>query len=224
MDKINRILFTKLRFHRVYTSFLIPLSIFMNAFSLIENFFIADLRDPLLWISTVLGAGVIVLSVIEVKGLKTFKRSGLICLFIVQGLSIASSVFNFVILFMTPMRYFSMAYLFSIIWSVIVLVYYIKRRKLFTKEGVTEDDLKTMKERIQNMATHGVRINPDGTPDVNDGPIEEVHVVEEVPEIETVEAEKEDIKEYYCPRCGYHITDGAVFCPKCGSQTRKVNS
>lgn len=40
---------------------------------------------------------------------------------------------------------------------------------------------------------------------------------------EIVEEEKEEeIGEYDCPRCGYHITNGSVFCPKCGAQTRAV--
>ena len=42
-------------------------------------------------------------------------------------------------------------------------------------------------------------------------------------ETEMEEEEKEeDVGEYDCPRCGYHITDGKVFCPKCGAQTRIV--
>ena len=39
---------------------------------------------------------------------------------------------------------------------------------------------------------------------------------------ETIVDVEEDVGEYDCPRCGYHITDGKVFCPKCGAQTRSV--
>lgn len=52
----------------------------------------------------------------------------------------------------------------------------------------------------------------------------EEETTQQVEEIIVEEEEEERVEEYDCPRCGLHITNGAVFCSRCGAQTRKVRN
>ena len=79
-----------------------------------------------------------------------------------------------------------------------IIIYYVLRRKLFTKEGI--DVAAFMAKKSEEVQRQQESFVPT----------------------ETIVDVEEDVGEYDCPRCGYHITDGKVFCPKCGAQTRSV--
>ena len=95
---------------------------------------------------------------------------------------------------------FIISSLLSILILLSIFAYYILRRKLFTKEGIDVAAYMAKRNREASVLV--------GMPEESSIPVEDV--------VEYV------VEEYDCPRWGFHITDGKVFCPKCGAQTRVV--
>ena len=138
------------------------------------------------------------------RGLFTFRRSSLITLIALMALKAADNIWALVLSIRNSLPVYIVSSVTGIVFAVLVSVYYLRRRFLFSKEGVkvvkmTREDWEKlrgeMEEKKQPVTKEGEEVNE----------------------------EEEAVPEYDCPRCGFHITDGAVFCPKCGCQTRKVN-
>ena len=113
------------------------------------------------------------------------------------AMQICDNAYTFYLSYRGGDQVFMFSALLAVLIMASIFLYYFLRRKLFKKGGMTRDEIM--------MALGGVK-----------APLPESVKVEE----ETVE--EEDVGEYDCPRCGFHITDGKVFCPKCGAQTRTV--
>lgn len=212
MDKIERILRGELRFHRFYVSFLIPFSIIMNIVGLFQSFYLSSPKDILMWVSVFFSALVIVLSAMALRGLKYFRRQGLICVFMVQGISIVFSAINIFLVYRLEQMIYIISFSVSILWSLLIIIYYAKRASLFTKEGIVSEDIMKVREMLASGRFF------DDSEERAETPKEEVSLEP----MDRIEPKEEEILEYDCPRCSYHITDGSVFCPKCGAQTRKV--
>lgn len=207
MDRIEAIRNTPLKFHKIYTTFILPVGVVGNLAIFIQNLTLAY-SDPTLlniW-GAVERAIYVALSIIAMRGLTWFRKSGLVCLFILQ---VISSVLAWVMAYYMVVggsAIYAGSYLGSSILSFLLMGYYFKRRKLFNRSGLTNDEMMRYIRPMQAVFNESFGMD-DNTSDV------EPVVVETVDEIE----------EFDCPRCGKHITDGSVFCPRCGAQTRKVN-
>ena len=190
---------TPLKFHRIYASVVLPIDFFINLYSLFSILLSLkggfDGWDIFYVALTVLYIVLIFLSFI---GLLTFRRSGLLAVLTLTAMQICDNAYTFYLSYKGGDQIFMVSALLAILIMASIFLYYFLRRKLFKKGGMTRDEIM--------MALGGVK-----------APLTESVKVEEE---ETVE--EEDVGEYDCPRCGFHITDGKVFCPKCGAQTRKV--
>ena len=207
MDRVERIKNTKLKFHKIYISFFLPVGVVGNFMLLIQSFSLAKGEPTLLNILGVVERVVFLsLAMIAMKGLTWFRRKGLVSVFVLQASSIAMSAFMvYVSLLDAATRLYAASYALSIALSVFLISYYWKRRKLFSKYGISPEEMMML-------------VKPFGGVFQDQMDDEE----EYVPEEEVEESPVEEIGEYDCPKCGRHITDGAVFCPKCGAQTRTV--
>lgn len=205
MDRVERIKNTKLKFHKVYISFFLPVGVVGNFMLLIQAFSLAKGEPTLINILGVFERVVfLALAMLAMKGLTWFRRRGLISVFILQISSIAMSVFMvYVSLMDASTRLYAASYLLSVALSAFLIAYYWKRRKLFSKHGITPEEM-MMLITPKNIIFQ-----------------EQMNNYEEAAG-EQEEPSCEEILEYDCPRCGKHITDGSVFCPKCGAQTRSV--
>ena len=209
MDKIEAIKNTKLKFHKIYISFFLPVGVVGNFMLLVQAFSLAKGEPTLMNILGVAERVIfLLLAMIAMKGLTWFRRRGLISVFVLQISSIVMSLFMvYASLLDASTRLYALSYAISVALSLFLIVYYWKRRKLFTKHGITPEEM-MMLVKPMNAIFHG---NMDDDREET----ESADVVEETPV-------EEEIGEYDCPKCGKHITDGAVFCPRCGSQTRTV--
>ncbi len=140
------------------------------------------------------------------RGLFTFKRSALITLIVLMAVKAADNIWALVLSIRNSLSVYILSSVIGIVFAVLVSVYYLKRRVLFSREGaklvkVTREDYEKFRREMEEKKKM------------------ETGVTDTAEENE----EEEAVGEYDCPRCGFHITDGAVFCPKCGCQTRKVN-
>ena len=194
---------TPLKFHRVYAAVVLPLDLFLNIYSLITIVSSITKNGAVLWdwISLVTTAVYLVLIMSAFRGLLVFKRRGLYSLLALLVLQVIDNAYTFYLSYRTGESVFIISSLLSILILLSIFAYYILRRKLFTKEGI--DVVAYMAKKREENQKAADRFAPIET------------------EMEEEEKE-EDVGEYDCPRCGYHITDGKVFCPKCGAQTRIV--
>lgn len=205
MDKVEALRRAPLRFHRIYTAFFLPVGIVGNIILLVQSISLI-LSDPSLLNIWGVAERVLYLflSVIAIRGLAWFRRKGLIAVFILQFTSVVLAlIMAYMMLFSYNQAAYGYSYMISALFSVLLIIYYMKRWKYFTKEGLSIEEMQAFLRPPQGFY-----------------PAFEEQREEEVPE---PVQEEEVIGEYDCPRCGRHITDGAVFCPKCGAQTRKVN-
>ena len=115
-------------------------------------------------------------------------------------LQVIDNAYTFYLSYRTGESVFIISSLLSILILLSIFAYYILRRKLFTKEGIDVAAYMVKRNREASVLV--------GMPEESSIPVEDV--VEDV------------VEEYDCPRCGFLITDGKVFCPKCGAQTRVV--
>lgn len=216
MDKIEAIKNTKLKFHRIYTTFILPVGVVGNLAIFIQNLTLAYSEATLLniWGATE-RAIYVILSIIAMRGLTWFRKSGLVCLYILQVISSILSCVMAYTMYSSGNLTYAFSYIASASLSILLIGYYAKRRKLFSREGLTNDEM------LRYLHPMTVAINKAfGGEAVRTSPVvEESELAEEIEEIE----EAEVVGEYDCPKCGRHITDGAIFCPRCGAQTRKVN-
>ena len=194
---------TPLKFHRIYAAVVLPLDMFLNIYSLITIIASITKNGAVTWdwISLVTTIVYIVLIMASFRGLLVFKKMGLYALWALLGLQIADNSYTFYLSYRAGETVFMLSSVLSIFILTSIIVYYVLRRKLFTKEGI--DVVAYMVKKREENQKAADRFAPIET------------------EMEEEEKE-EDVGEYDCPRCGYHITDGKVFCPKCGAQTRIV--
>ncbi len=142
------------------------------------------------------------------RGLFTFRRSSLIALIALMAVKAADNIWALVLSIRSSLpAYIIISSVTGIVFAVLVSVYYLRRRFLFSKDGakvirMTREDFEKYIREVEKK--------------------EKENAAESTEEPEK-EEEEEPLAPYDCPRCGFHITDGAVFCPKCGCQTRKVN-
>ncbi len=187
-----------------------PLNSFLGIYSLLTAVKNTVAEGMTLFNIVSLVESVIVLALIfcTFRGLLHLKRFSLFTLIALMAVKAADNVWALVLSLQNSLYTYTISALLGIIFSVLVCVYYLKRRYLFSREGavivnMTHEDAMRLKKRLQ----------------------EEEREKEKEKEGEKAAGEEteEIIPEYDCPRCGFHITDGAVFCPKCGCQTRAVN-
>ena len=132
------------------------------------------------------------------RGLLVFKKRGLYAVWTLLGLQIVDNAYTFYLSYSAGDTVFVLSSALSILILSSIIVYYVLRRNLFTKEGI--DVAAFMAKKSEEVQRQQESFVPT----------------------ETIVDVEEDVGEYDCPRCGYHITDGKVFCPKCGAQTRSV--
>ena len=197
MEKVH------LGFHRFFSSVIMPINTFIGIYSLlvaVRNLTVSC--DTLNIVMLLFSIVVLVLVFCTFRGLLRFKRSAFIALVALMTIKIVDNSVSLYLYMKESLASYVLASAFGIAFSVFVLCYYIKRRKLFSKDGAVvikltrEDFEKARKEALEAQKTK---------------------------EEETASEEEEVIPEFDCPRCSYHITNGAVFCPRCGYQTRSVN-
>ena len=196
---------TPLKFHRIYAAVVLPLDMFLNIYSLITIIASIAKNGAGTWDWITLGTTIVYLVLImaSFRGLLVFKKRGLYAAWTLLGLQIVDNAYTFYLSYMAGDTVFMVSSVLSILILSSIIVYYVLRRKLFTKEGIDVAAFMAKKSaEAQRQQESFV-------------PAESVMDVGE-------EEKEEDVGEYDCPRCGYHITDGKVFCPKCGAQTRSV--
>ena len=192
---------TPLKFHRVYAAVVLPLDLFLNLYSLIILVSSITKNGAQVWDWISLGMVVLYLVLImaSFRGLLLFKKRGLYALYGLLLLQVVDNAYTLYLSYKSNDFVFVLSSLLSILILSSIFLYYFIRRSLFTKDGVDVALYMAKKKAMAEKKT-------------------EVYVP---PEEERSE-ETEEIMEYDCPRCGHHITDGKVFCPKCGAQTRVV--
>ena len=197
---------TPLKFHRIYAAVVLPLDLFLNIYSLITIVSSITKNGAVLWdwISLVTTAVYLVLIMSAFRGLLVFKKRGLYSLLALLVLQVIDNAYTFYLSYRSGDSVFVISSILSILILLSIFAYYFLRRKLFTKEGI---DVATFMARRNRESSYPSEMMKESY----------------VPGIDVVEEnEEEERMEYDCPRCGFHITDGKVFCPKCGAQTRSV--
>lgn len=191
---------TPLKFHRIYAAVVLPLDMFLNIYSLITIIASITKNGAGTWDWISLGTTIIYLVLImaSFRGLLVFKKRGLYAVWTLLGLQIVDSAYTFYLSYSAGDTVFVLSSALSILILSSIIVYYVLRRNLFTKEGI--DVAAFMAKKSEEVQRQQESFIPT----------------------ETIVDVEEDVGEYDCPRCGYHITDGKVFCPKCGAQTRSV--
>lgn len=191
---------TPLKFHRIYAAVVLPLDMFLNIYSLITIIASITKNGAGTWDWISLGTTIIYLVLImaSFRGLLVFKKRGLYAVWTLLGLQIVDNAYTFYLSYTAGDTVFVLSSALSIIILSSIIVYYVLRRNLFTKEGI--DVAAFMAKKSEEVQRQQESFVPT----------------------ETIVDVEEDVGEYDCPRCGYHITDGKVFCPKCGAQTRSV--
>ena len=191
---------TPLKFHRIYAAVVLPLDMFLNIYSLITIIASITKNGAGTWDWISLGTTIIYLVLImaSFRGLLVFKKRGLYAVWTLLGLQIVDNAYTFYLSYSAGDTVFMLSSALSIIILSSIIVYYVLRRNLFTKEGI--DVAAFMAKKSEEVQRQQESFVPT----------------------ETIVDVEEDVGEYDCPRCGYHITDGKVFCPKCGAQTRSV--
>ena len=191
---------TPLTFHRIYAAVVLPLDMFLNIYSLITIIASITKNGAGTWDWISLGTTIIYLVLImaSFRGLLVFKKRGLYAVWTLLGLQIVDNAYTFYLSYSAGDTVFVLSSALSILILSSIIVYYVLRRNLFTKEGI--DVAAFMAKKSEEVQRQQESFVPT----------------------ETIVDVEEDVGEYDCPRCGYHITDGKVFCPKCGAQTRSV--
>ena len=191
---------TPLKFHRIYAAVVLPLDMFLNIYSLITIIASITKNGAGTWDWISLGTTIIYLVLImaSFRGLLVFKKRGLYAVWTLLGLQIVDNAYTFYLSYSAGDTVFVLSSALSIRILSSIIVYYVLRRNLFTKEGI--DVAAFMAKKSEEVQRQQESFVPT----------------------ETIVDVEEDVGEYDCPRCGYHITDGKVFCPKCGAQTRSV--
>ena len=191
---------TPLKFHRIYAAVVLPLDMFLNIYSLITIIASITKNGAGTWDWISLGTTIIYLVLImaSFRGLLVFKKRGLYAVWTLLGLQIVDNAYTFYLSYTAGDTVFMLSSALSILILSSIIVYYVLRRNLFTKEGI--DVAAFMAKKSEEVQRQQESFVPT----------------------ETIVDVEEDVGEYDCPRCGYHITDGKVFCPKCGAQTRSV--
>ncbi len=197
----------QLRFHRLFATVIMPLNSFLGIYTLLSAVKSTIDEGATLFNIVTLVESIVVLALIfcTFRGLLRLKKFSLFSLIALMAVKAADNAWALVLSLQNSLYTYTVSALLGIVFSVLVSVYYIKRRSLFSREGgavisLTPEDAEKLKAMLERK---------EG---------------QEKEEAENVaEGEEETISEYDCPRCGLHITDGAVFCPRCGCQTRKVN-
>lgn len=191
---------TPLKFHRIYAAVVLPLDMFLNIYSLITIIASITKNGAGTWDWISLGTTIIYLVLImaSFRGLLVFKKRGLYAVWTLLGLQIVDNAYTFYLSYSAGDTVFVISSALSILILSSIIVYYVLRRNLFTKEGI--DVAAFMAKKSEEVQRQQESFVPT----------------------ETIVDVEEDVGEYDCPRCGYHITDGKVFCPKCGAQTRSV--
>ncbi len=191
---------TPLKFHRIYAAVVLPLDMFLNIYSLITIIASITKNGAGTWDWISLGTTIIYLVLImaSFRGLLVFKKRGLYAVWTLLGLQIVDNAYTFYLSYSAGDTVFVLSSALSILILSSIIVYYVLRRNLFTKEGI--DVAAFMAKKSEEVQRQQESFIPT----------------------ETIVDVEEDVGEYDCPRCGYHITDGKVFCPKCGAQTRSV--
>lgn len=191
---------TPLKFHRIYAAVVLPLDMFLNIYSLITIIASITKNGAGTWGWISLGTTIIYLVLImaSFRGLLVFKKRGLYAVWTLLGLQIVDNAYTFYLSYSAGDTVFVLSSALSILILSSIIVYYVLRRNLFTKEGI--DVAAFMAKKSEEVQRQQESFVPT----------------------ETIVDVEEDVGEYDCPRCGYHITDGKVFCPKCGAQTRSV--
>ena len=191
---------TPLKFHRIYAAVVLPLDMFLNIYSFITIIASITKNGAGTWDWISLGTTIIYLVLImaSFRGLLVFKKRGLYAVWTLLGLQIVDNAYTFYLSYSAGDTVFMLSSALSILILSSIIVYYVLRRNLFTKEGI--DVAAFMAKKSEEVQRQQESFVPT----------------------ETIVDVEEDVGEYDCPRCGYHITDGKVFCPKCGAQTRSV--
>ena len=196
----------QLRFHRFFSTIIMPLNVFAGIYSLLTAVRSCTEDGFSVFNTITLTESIVVLLLVfcTFRGLFTFRRSSLITLIALMALKAADNIWALVLSIRNSLPVYIVSSVTGIVFAVLVSVYYLRRRFLFSKEGVkvvkmTREDWEKLRGEMEEKKQPVTK------------------------EEEEVNEEEEAVPEYDCPRCGFHITDGAVFCPKCGCQTRKVN-
>ena len=196
----------QLRFHRFFSTIIMPLNVFAGIYSLLTAVRSCTEDGFSVFNTITLTESIVVLLLVfcTFRGLFTFRRSSLITLIALMALKAADNIWALVLSIRNSLPVYIVSSVTGIVFAVLVSVYYLRRRFLFSKEGakvvkMTREDWEKLRGKMEEKKQ----------PLTKEG--------------EDVNEEEEAVPEYDCPRCGFHITDGAVFCPKCGCQTRKVN-
>ena len=196
---------TPLKFHNIYSTLVLPMDSFLNIYSLItlvSALYSGGFDGIWDYISLIMTVVYLVLIFMGFRGLMYFRRSAFYAVSALLSLQILDNSYTLYLSAKNGDVIFSFSSLLSILILLLMMGYYIRRRRLFSPQGISYEKLLSLRGRRVAAA----RVE------------EEEKIVEE----EILMEEEEKVGEYDCPRCGFHITDGKVFCPKCGAQTRKV--
>lgn len=205
MNQYKDIKETPLRFHMFYSTFMLPMTLFLNVFNFISSiiaFVKTKEMDAVDVCTTILTLFVIVLSFFAWRGLPRFKKKGLVFAFSLISLEVIIGILNLIMGLIAQDSIIALSSVLSLTLYALILFYYIKRLPLFSSEGF--DNKVESTENAQNVEEIECENKEEIESDLRD------------------EKEEIEVKEYDCPRCGFHIIDGSVFCPHCGAQTRSV--
>lgn len=220
MKKYTDIKNTPLKFHTFYSRVVLPLDAFVNISNLMV--LLMEITGKGFQWTSLIGVAVSVLFIVlcfaAFRNLIYFRKAGLYSVWGLLLLQVGNGVYNMWLYSQVQgLEVMAVAFVLTILILLMIFLYYFKRRDLFTKDGLTYEELMRLKGKTP------VNFHYYGTNGYTTSEFAEKFQKAQasyVPPV--VEEEEEEVGEYDCPRCGHHITDGAVFCPKCGAQTRAV--
>ena len=129
---------TPLKFHRIYAAVVLPLDMFLNIYSLITIIASITKNGAGTWDWISLGTTIIYLVLImaSFRGLLVFKKRGLYAVWTLLGLQIVDNAYTFYLSYTAGDTVFVLSSALSILILSSIIVYYVLRRNLFTKEGI----------------------------------------------------------------------------------------
>ena len=239
MKKYNDRDNTPLRFHNFLKNISFPLSLVYYSIMIIYNLVVYGIESfaTLFIIDYAFMTAAIVLIIIALHGLSKWKYSAWKC---TVGLFIMTLTYN--VLYLTILTVFNLSgdgetvmdALQSIVISPFILVYYFKRKALFsdsalqTFEVVTFDE-KEEKLRKETREIDTIKFSPEKFAD--NGTYYAIVTVKEGKRLRTYctkdelkkQIESTKAKKKFCQKCGTELLQDGSFCHKCGSVMGQVS-
>ncbi len=215
-ELIRRIRNTPLKFHNAYVGFLLPIVTVSNFINIIQLVIMRKTAVSNLEILALIeGSVFIILGFLSIKYLALFKRIGFVFLMVLQSLTVLDSLIGSFLMFKMGQYSLIFAFIIRCALSGLIIIYYAKRRDLFTKDGIS------IEERNAILTNTYIEPYDDELEREDEMAFEQFKEEKETPEVPKAENK---IEKLVCPKCKKENSYDAVFCSRCGTQLRKVNS